>query len=170
MKKTKLSIILSGLMIATVVIVASCKKSTTTTTPTTTPDTSTTSTTDNNMAQQSAHDITNMGSQAIDNGSLSTYRLAGGGLVSPQSASVTITHAPGTKTLTITFTNYHGLDGNVRNGTLEYDWSASVSTSSYTATYFKDSGLVLSVTTPLNDYSVNGNSIKINKKNYQKLR
>ncbi len=165
MKKTKLSLILSGLLIVTAVIVASCKKSSTTTTPTPAQDTNTTSTTDNNLAQQSAHDVTNIGSQGIenDNGSLSTYRLAGGGLVSPQSASVTVNI--GARNMTVTFNNTPGPDGHVRNGTVFYDWSSSPSNVSW----FRDAGLILKVSTPYNDYTVDGNNIKINKKTIRNL-
>ena len=155
MKKTKLSLILSGLMIVTVVIVASCKKSTTTTTPTVTPDTSTTSATDNQTGQQSANDITNIGSQGIenDNGSLSTYRVVNGGLFSPQSASCVISG----RTMTVTFNNSVGPDGHIRNGVINYDWSGSPSG----VTWFRDSGLVLNVTTPGNTYSVDGYTVEI---------
>lgn len=154
MKKTKLSLILSGLMIVTAVIVASCKKSTTTTTPATTPDTSTTSTTDNNNAQQASHDITNFGSQGIDNGSLSTYRLGqGGNLFSGVSGTATVV-VTGSKQIQVTFTNFLGYDGITRNGTIQYDWSSSLSTPTYTANFYRDSGLVLNVTTPYNNYTV----------------
>jgi hypothetical protein len=156
MKKTKLSLILSGLMIVTVVIVASCKKSTTTTT---TPDTSTTSSTDNNTAQTASHDITNFGSQGIDNGSLSTYRLAGGGnSFSGVSGTATVV-VTGTKQIQVTFTNFVGYDGITRNGTIQYDWSTSLSTPTYTATFYRDSGLVLNITTPGNNYTIFSNNV-----------
>ncbi len=165
MKTKKLSLILSGLMIVTAIIVASCKKSTTTT-PTPTPDTSTTSATDNNMAQQSSHDITNIGSQGIenDNGSLSTYRNAqGGGLPTPQSGSVSVVVDTVNKKMTVTFYSYFGWDGHTRNGTIVYDWHLSAPN----AVWFRDSGLVLNVTTPNIGgvvYTVDNNTITINNK------
>src|ERR1700749_101390 len=106
MKKTKLSLAIAGLVLAGAIIATSCKKSTTTTT---TPDTSTTSSTDNNMAQLNAHDITNIGSEAIDNGSLTTYKLAAGqtggvGIISSVSGIVTINvDSLSYKKITVTF-------------------------------------------------------------------
>ncbi|HKC67220.1 MAG TPA: hypothetical protein VKG26_03255 [Bacteroidia bacterium] len=158
MKKTKLSLAIAGLVLAGAIIATSCKKSTTTTTP----DTSTTSSTDNNTAQQYAHDITNMGSEGIENnnGSLSTYRQSGGSIFGPLSAGVNVNIDQANKHMTVTFTTYTCSDGHVRNGTLYYDWS----TSTNNAVWYRDSGLILNVTTPLNDYTVDGNNIKINSK------
>ncbi|MFI5142199.1 MAG: hypothetical protein ACHQII_07565, partial [Bacteroidia bacterium] len=154
MKKTKLSLVLGGLVIVGAVIVSSCKKSTTTTT---TPDTSTTSSTDNNSAQQYAHDITNIGSEGIENnnGSLSTYRLTQGGLLSPLNGSATITfNTGGTRNMTVVFNQYVGRDNHTRNGTLFYNWNSSPSN----VNWFRDSGLVLNISTPNNDYTVDGNN------------
>jgi hypothetical protein len=156
MKKTKLSLTLSGLLIASAILVVSCKKKDATTTAPT-ADTSTTSTTDNQTAQQNSHDITNIGSQGIenDNGSLSTFRSAQGGLASPLSASITINLSA--KNMTVTFNGSVGLDGHIRNGTLYYDWSQSTNN----AVWFRDSGLVLNVSTPGNTYSVDGYTVEI---------
>ena len=157
MKKTKLSLILAGLVITTGVLISSCKKSTTSTVAT---DTSTTSSVDNNTAQQSAHDITNIGSQGIenDNGSLSTYRNSnGGGLPKPMSGSVNVNVNTTNKNMTVTFINYVGYDGHTRNGTLYYDWSGSTNN----AVWYRDSGLVLNVSTPGNTYSVDGYTVEI---------
>jgi hypothetical protein len=168
MKKTKLSLILSGVIIVTAIIVASCKKSTTTT-PTTTPDTSTTSATDNNTGQQSSQDITNFGSQGIDNGSLSTYRLAQGASVFAGVSGTATVIPAGNKKIEVTFINFVGLDGHTRNGTIEYDWSSSLSTTTYTANFYKDSGLVINVTTPLNNYTVDNNTVTINTKTIKNI-
>lgn len=159
MKTKKLNLILSGLMIATVIIVASCKKSTTTPAPTVTPDTNTTSATDNNTGQQASHDITNFGSEGIDNGSLSTYRTSkGAGLFSGVSGTATVVvTAP--KQIQVTFTNFVGYDGITRNGTIQYDWSSSLSTTTYTANFYRDSGLVLNITTPYNNYTILKNTV-----------
>src|ERR1700740_2616602 len=104
MKKTNLKLALSGLVIATGLLVVSCQKKTTTPTSTT-PDTSTTSSTDNNTAQQNAHDITNIGSQGIENnnGTLSTYRNGqGGGLPAPMTGSVNVNVDVTNKNMTVT--------------------------------------------------------------------
>jgi hypothetical protein len=165
MKKIKLSLAVTGLAIVTALIVTSCKKKDTVTT---TPDTSTTSTTDNNTAQQNSHDITNIGSQGIenDNGSLSTYRLSqGGGFFSTSSTSVTVNINTVNKNMTVTFNNYLGYDGHLRNGTLYYDWSASAPG----VVWYRDSGLVLNITTPNHDYSVNGYTVNINSKQIKNI-
>ena len=165
MKKTKLSLILGGLMMVTVVVVSSCKKSTTTTTP----DTSTTSSTDNQTAQQNSHDITNFGSEGIDNGSLSTYRLAQGqNAILGVSGSVSVT-VTGTKQIQVTFYSFVGYDGHTRNGTIQYDWSTSLSTPTYTANFYRDSGLVLNISTPSKNYTVDGNNVQINSKTIKNI-
>lgn len=169
MKKTKLTLILCGLMMATVLFISSCQKKTTTTTTPPPPDTNTSSATDNNTSEGASKDLMNIGSESIDNGSLSTYRLSGG-MLSPLSGSITITPNPTAKTVTIAFVNFVGRDGNTRNGTVLYDWSGSTGG----ATYFKDAGFCVYVTTPLNDYTV-GNAtsgtftITINKKHVRNL-
>jgi hypothetical protein len=48
---------------------------------------------------------------------------------------------------------------------LFYDWSSSANG----ANYFKDAGFSVVVTTPLNDYKVNGNLVTINKKHVRNI-
>ncbi|MEO8762362.1 MAG: hypothetical protein ABI388_12355 [Bacteroidia bacterium] len=166
MKKTKLSLVVSTLVIATSLIVVSCQKKATTTTPT--PDTSTTSTTDNNMAQQNAHDITNFGSEGIenDNGSLSSYKLAQGGSVfNPMSGSVNVNINTSTKTMDVVFVSYVGYDGHLRNGLVHYDWSNSTAG----AVWYRDSGMVLNITTPGNTYSVDNYTVQVNNKQIKNI-
>ncbi|MHB8259543.1 MAG: hypothetical protein ACYDCN_01245 [Bacteroidia bacterium] len=164
MKKTKLMLILCGLMMTTVLFISSCqKKKETTTTP---PDTNTSSASDNNTSESASKDINNIGSESIDNGSLSTYRL-GGGLLSPMSGSVTITPDTTNKKVTVLFTGFVGRDGNTRNGTLVYSWAGSFH-------WFKDAGFNIQVTTPFNDYTVSNPSsgtftISITKKSVRNL-
>jgi|ERR1700757_630124 len=165
MKKTKLSLAVAGLMLAGAIVVTSCAKKTTPT-PTTT-DTSTNSSTDNNTAQQSSHDITNFGSEGIDNGSLTNYKLANGqpSILSGVSGTATVVINPTAKTATVTFINFYGYDGHLRNGTILYDWHTSLSTPTYTAQYYRDSGMVLNISTPSsNVYTVDGNTVHINTK------
>jgi hypothetical protein len=166
MKKTKLSLAITGLLLVGAIVVTSCAKKTTTTTPTT--DSSTTSSTDNSMAQQNAHDVTNFGSEGVDNGSLTTYKLANGSpsVFSGVSGSVSVT-VTGSKQLLVTFVGFTGYDGHYRNGSIQYDWSTSLSTPTYTAQYYRDSGLVLNITTPNiggTVYTVDGNTVHINNK------
>ncbi|HKC69543.1 MAG TPA: hypothetical protein VKG26_15005, partial [Bacteroidia bacterium] len=131
------------------------------TTSSSTTDTNTNSAKDHQDAENNSNDVDQMGAEGMDNGNInSNYRLANGsGLLNPMSGSVTITPNPVGRTLTITFTNYIGLDGHLRNGTIMYDYSASLSS----ATHYRDSGIVISVTTPNNDYYVDSNKIQINK-------
>jgi hypothetical protein len=160
MKKTKLSLVLSGLIIASALIITSCTKKTTTLT--TTPDTSTTSSTDNSLAQQNANDITNIGSDGIENnnGTLTNYRLSQGSIFSPLSSGVTIVFDTTQKTMMVTFNQYVGRDGHTRNGTLLYDWHLSTGG----ARWFRDAGFVLNVTTPGNTYSVDNYTVEITQK------
>jgi hypothetical protein len=164
MKKNVTTTVIAALMLIVGSTVSSCKKdsTSTTSTPSSTTDTNTNSAKDNQDAENNSNDVDQMGAEGMDNGNInSNYRTEnnGGGLLSPMSGSVTITPNPVNRTLTITFTNYIGLDGHLRNGTIMYDYSASLST----ATHYRDSGLVISVTTPNNDYYVDSNKIQITK-------
>ncbi len=167
MKKNKLHLILSGLVIASIVMVSSCSKKTTAT-PAQNNDTS--SSTDNNTSEAASKDISNIGSQAIDNGHLTTYRLVGGGgngggIIAPMSGTVNVVPDLPNKKVTVTFVSFVGYDGHTRNGTVFYDWSSSTNG----AVYFKDAGFSVAVTTPNNDYMVDGNLITINKKHVRNL-
>src|ERR1700746_3280659 len=101
MKTTKLTLALAGLLIAGGAIISSCKKSTTTTTPPA-QDTNASTASDNNMAEQQSNDIENIGAQSVDEGSLSTFRLANGGATVSSSGSYSITSG-GTGTILVTF-------------------------------------------------------------------
>jgi hypothetical protein len=158
MKKTNLSLALAGFMIAGAVIVSSCKKKDATTTPTTTADTNTNTASDNNMAEQHSNDAENIGAQAVDNGSLSTFRLANGNATT-MGANDTVYHVPGTGTYTVTFNGFVGADGHTRNGSIEYSISP-------VGAHYRDAGMVITVSTPnLNGsvYTVDGNTVSINK-------
>jgi len=160
MKTTKLTVALAGLMIASSVIVStSCKKKDTTT-PTTAQDTNGSTASDNTQAEQHSNDAESIGSEAVDNGSISTYKLEGnntGSLLSPMSGSVTVTGF-GTGTVTVTFSSgYVGMDGKARNGTLIYTMSPATA-------HYRDNGMTMAVaTTTTNPYSVETNTITIAK-------
>src|ERR1700752_1552737 len=104
MKKTKLTLALAGLLIAGGAIVSSCKKSTTTTPPPA-QDTNAGTASDNSMAEQQSNDVENIGAESVDNGSLSTFRLANGG-TSVSSSSYSITGSSASGMVTVTFYNY----------------------------------------------------------------
>jgi hypothetical protein len=163
MKKKVTTVALAALMIVAVSTISSCKKkdSTTTTTPAATTDTNTSSAQDHQTAENNSNDADQMGSEGMDNGNInSNYRIGGGTLLSPMSGSVTVTPNLTAKTVMITFSSYVGLDGHLRSGTIMYDYSASLIA---TATNFRDSGIVINVSTPNNDYYVDSNKIQINK-------
>ena len=162
MKKKVTTVALAALMIVGISTISSCKKKdSTTTTPAATTDTNTSSAHEHQTAENNSNDIDQMGSEGMDNGNVnSNYRIGGGNLLSPMSGSVTVTPNVAAKTVTITFSSYVGLDGHVRSGTIMYDYSASLIA---TATNFRDSGIVINVSTPNNDYYVDSNKIQINK-------
>jgi hypothetical protein len=163
MKKNILSIAIFSLLAITAATTTSCKKDSTSTTSTTssgTTDTNTNTAKDHQDAENNSNDVDQMGAEGIDNGNVnSNYKIAAGGLLSPMSGNITITPNPINRTVMITFSSYVGLDGHLRNGTIMYDYSASIST----ATHYRDSGIVIAITTPNNDYYVDSNKIQVNK-------
>src|SRR6185312_8029322 len=163
MKKNVTTIAIAIIMLVTGSTVSSCKKDSTSSsgTSSSTTDTNTNSAKDHQDAENTSNDVDQMGAEGMDNGNInSNYKTVnGGGLLSPMSGSVTINPNPVNRTLTITFSSYVGLDGHLRNGTIMYDYSASLST----ATHYRDSGIVITDTTPNNDYYVDSNKIQINK-------
>ena len=154
MKKTSLNLALAGLLIAGAVAITSCKKKDATTTPA--QDTSAGTAADNNTAEQTSNDVENIGAQAVDNGSLSTFRLAGGGTLDPASTGTYTITGAGTGVVTVTFSNYTGKDGHLRNGTLIYTIT--------NGTHYRDVGMTMTIaTTTANPYSVDGNGITLTK-------
>ncbi len=147
-------------LIAIVVMtIYSCTKSDTT--PAATADTNTTSATDNNTADTRNAELNNIGSQAIEsNGNTSTtsnMKNRQSVFLTSQSGSVTITGDSGIRQFTVTFNAFVGPDGILRNGTILYDYHSSYAK----AFWYRDSGLVLNITTPGNTYTVNGDTVKI---------
>jgi hypothetical protein len=162
MKKRVL--LLTGAFLTAIVLLTinACKKS-----DTTTPDTSTTSATDNNTADTRNTEVVNIGSQAIDNSAITTMKGKEGlgGVLTPQSGTVSVTGDTSGRIFTVIFTAFVGMDGHLRNGKIVYDY-----TGSYRKAYwYRDSGLVLNITTPGNTYTVDGNTIEINTKTIKNL-
>ncbi|MBS1651817.1 MAG: hypothetical protein JSU07_07400 [Bacteroidetes bacterium] len=160
MKKIALSLILIAGFYFT-----NCKKSNSTTSNN--QDTNTTSSTDNNLAEQNSNDAVNIGSESLDHGSLTTYKLKEGenSVLSPMSGSVTISPDTVNKKVTVTFNTFIGYDGHLRNGTLVYSWAGSAPS----ARWYRDSGLVLNISTPGNTYSVDNYTVAINTKTIKNL-
>src|ERR1700756_2398978 len=155
MKTTKITLALAGLMIASAATISSCKKK-----ETPPQDTNGSTAADNTQAEQHSTDAENIGAEAVDNGQVTTFRLGsnsqGGGILSPMSGSVNITGA-GTGTVTVTFSQFVGMDGKTRNGSLIY-------TMNPVGAHYRDSSMVMTVaTTAANPYTVNNNTVTINK-------
>jgi dethiobiotin synthetase len=162
MKKNATTIAIASILMLAGATISSCKKSSTTTPPATTYS-NTSSAKDYQDTENNSNDIDQIGSEGIDNSNVnSNYKLVSGsgGMLSPMSGSVTVTPSLINKTVTITFLNYVGLDGHLRSGTIMYDYSTSLAT----AMHYRDSGIVINVTTPNNDYYVDSNQVQINKK------
>jgi len=161
MKKNILTIAISSLIIMIGATISSCKKDTTSASSSTyNADTNANSARDHQDAENNSNDVDQMGAEGMDNGNInSNYKTVSGGLLNPMSGSVTITPNPVNRTITLTFLNYVGLDGHLRNGTIMYDYSASLNS----ATHYRDSGIVITITTPNNDYYVDSNKIQVNK-------
>jgi hypothetical protein len=156
MKNKILSVATVAMILVSGAFVASCKKKADTTpVATTTPaDNSSTTATENSIAENHSNDADQVGAEAIDNSALTTVGRAGSGMLSPMSGSVTIT--PGTGNVLVTFVNYVGMDGHLRNGSILYSYSGGV--------HYRDAGMTITVTTPTaNPYMVDSNTVSINK-------
>jgi hypothetical protein len=165
MKKRNLTLALVGLLIGGAIIISSCKKKDSSTAATSPPDTNASTASDNNMVEQNSNDAENIAAQANDNGSLSTFRLAGGAstMSTTQNGMMggTVTTAGfGTGTITVTFNNYIGYDMVTRNG--EIIITNMMMTN---ATHYRDPGMMMTITTGTgaNVYTVNNNTVTINK-------
>ncbi len=126
----------------------SCKKK-----DVTTADTDTSSASDNTLAENSSNDVVNIGAQASENASLSSYREANTDNV--LSTCAIISRDTVAKTVTVTFTGGTCLDGRVRTGSLTFDYHLSPAG----ATHYRDPGFTFTVTS--NNYVVDGNQITI---------
>jgi len=161
MKKNTTTMAIAALLIVAGATISSCKKdSKTTGTSTVTTDTNTSSAQDHQDAENNSNDVDQMGAEGMDNGNInSNYKTtaSGSGLLTPMSGSANVTVVG--KIMTLTFSNYVGLDGHKRTGTLVYDFSGSLAT----ATHYRDSGIVISVTTPNHDYYVDSNKVEVTK-------
>jgi hypothetical protein len=158
MKTTKIFLAITALSFAAASSLSSCKKKTVEEQP----DTDETTAVENNMAENISDDILNMGGQASENGSLTTYRSSGpaesGGI--EMAPCATVTPGSGVRTFTVDFGNgCQGKDGRIRTGKLFFDFSAS---SPSTALYYRNPGFNLKVTS--DKYTVDGYKITIHNK------
>ncbi len=155
MKTRKLTLAIATMLLASAAFVSSCKKKTTDT-----PDTDTTAASDNNLAETTSNDIVAMTGQASEHGSLSSYRM-GNDNGSILSTCATVTAIDTTlKKFTITFSaGCVCKDGRIRSGSLLFDFTGTAPG----AVYYRRPGFKCVVTTPNNDYYVDGNKVTINK-------
>jgi len=143
----------SVLFLAGALILSSCKKKT----KDAPADTDTSTAQDNFHAENISNDVLNLGSQAIENSTLTTYKTAGpaGEALLPMAPGATIT---GIGTLTITVDFGSGVlckDGRTRKGKLIFDLSASTPT---TNTKYRNPGFKCKISSQnyvVDNYSVN---------------
>ena len=161
MKTQKLMYGLAATVIAGSLMLTSCKKATTETAQ---PDTEQATASDNSYSENTSNDVVNMGSQASENGALSTFKIApdtyvGGVLMAP-TATVII----GVKIYTVDFGPAPGTicaDGRVRSGKIIFDYTATTGT----ATAYRHPGFKLNVSTQ--NYVVEGYTVNIASKTIQ---
>ena len=156
MRKIKLTSFVIVIVVAGFAVLSSCKKKTTSNpTP---EDTATGTALDNTIAEQVSADLETMGALVVDYGTLASFKLAQGSLLSPMSGSVSVS-VPVSGSYTVTFTNYLGMDGHTRNGILVYSIYP-------VGSHYSNIDMTLSVTTPT-VYTVDNNTVTVNYKNIQ---
>ena len=154
MKKKNIHLKMFALMVLGMLLTVSCRKNDPEPEPEPEPDTEQTTAMDNNISELIAGDIESMGSQASENGGLSTYKTTGSAALSmAPCATVSLNN----KIVTVDFgAGCLGLDGRIRTGKLFFDYSAS---SPNTAVYYRNPGFAASVTSQ--NYSVDGYQVNI---------
>ena len=159
MKKTKISLALAGLLIASSVLISSCKKKEATAT-----DTDTSGASDNHLAENTSSDIVAMGAQASDNssGNLTTFRLENNSQILGLGCA-TVTRDTTNKIITVTFNGSSCADGRTRSGSIVYTYSNSVAG----AKHYRDPGFELDVTA--DNYMVDGNAVIIHNKTIKNI-
>ncbi len=155
MKTNKILIGATAIAISALLTVTGCRKKSNEETP----DSETATVTDNNLAEAHSKDITTMGSEAKENGALSSYRIDGnsyvGSITSAPCATVTIDTTVKTFTVNFGTTPCNCLDGRKRSGMLIYNYSASTNN----ARFPRQPGFSVSVTS--NNYVVDSYTINI---------
>lgn len=154
----KTTIKLSCLFITAILLLTSCKKE-----KDPLPeeeentDTEQTTTEDHNLTEVMANDIEAIGSQAIENGSLGSYRLATGNSASWIELAACAVVTKSNSIVTVDFgTGCVGADGRTRKGVLIFDYSASTPS---TSVYYRNPGFKVSVTSQ--NYFVDNNQVNI---------
>ena len=158
MKKTKMTLALAGIMLASAAIVSSCKKKEST------PDTDTSGAADNHLAENTSNDVVSMGAQASDNttASFSTYRNGGETQILGLGCA-TVSKDTTLKTILVSFNGSVCADGRTRSGSLTFSYANSVNG----AKFYRDPGFELDVTS--NNYVVDGNAVNIQNKTIKNI-
>lgn len=155
MKTRKLTLAIAALLLTSAAFVSSCRKK-----KEDDKDTDTATAQDNSMAESSSNDAIKMAGQASESGALSSYRMADqtGGILT---ASVVITYdSTNTKTILVDFgTGTICHDGHTRSGQVKFDYSGST----LGAKFYRHPGFKCVITTPNNNYFVDGNKVTFNK-------
>ncbi|MBI4946928.1 MAG: hypothetical protein HY840_11085 [Bacteroidetes bacterium] len=157
MKTSKITLAIAAIMLSMAVVVISCKKKDAAPeeTPTAT-DSETAGASDNSMAERMSDDVSDMGGQASENGSMSSYRLAQGSSLLMACASVTYDSVVN-KVITVTFNGQICMDGHTRSGSIIFDYSGS----SLGARFYRHPGFKCVVTT--SNYVVDGMAVTLSK-------
>ena len=150
MKTSKITLSAFAILFAMAVAVVSCKKKDNTTAN----DTDASTVSDNSLAEKTADDVTTMGAQSSETGSMSSYREGEENLLT---ACATVTRDTVLKKITVSFNGSACLDGHVRTGTLVYDYSGSTNG----AKFYRNPGYQMVVSS--NGYTVDGNAVSISK-------
>jgi hypothetical protein len=154
MKTKQVMLTLSTVVLAGSLMLTSCRKKTKETED---PDSDQTEANDNNLAEGSMNDITGIGSQGAETGTLTTYRM-GGSEDLFMSSCAAVTSNTVAKTFTVDFGTTPCLcnDGKMRSGKLMFDYSGSTNT--IMPIYYRTPGFKCSVTSSnyvVDTYTVN---------------
>lgn len=149
MKTTKFTLSFAVIALSLAIAVVSCKKKDTTN------DTDSAAAEDQALADRTASDVVNIGSQSSETkGSLSDYRY---GDENSLAVCAAVNWDSLNRKITVTFNGGVCMDGKTRSGILVYDFSGSPAG----AYHFRNFGFTFTVTS--SNYVVNGMAVTINK-------
>ncbi len=147
--KRKMMTILCCVIAVAMLTMTSCKKKE----AAAAADSDTTGATDNTLAENTSNDVVNIGAQAADQGSLSSFREANDENV--LSSCATVMRDTVNKFIIVSFNGGTCLDGRTRSGTITFDYHLSPAG----AIHYRDPGFTFTVTS--NNYVVEGNHVNI---------
>ena len=156
MKTKQLVLTLSTLILAGSLMLTSCRKKT----KEEEVDKDQTEASENNMAEGMMNDVAGIGSQGSENGSLSTYRMSGGGPNDLFTSACATISSTAFRTFTVDFgtTPCLCMDFKMRSGKVMYDFSGST-TPTTTPVYYRTPGFKCNITTA--GYVVDGYTVNV---------